>query len=60
MNLQSVRVDKPFQKAPQIASPVLIDLDRMKSALAAERFTMPQGLSREEMRQHIIASARGK
>ena len=40
--------------------PVRINLDRMKSALASETFVMPQGLSREEMRKHIIASARKK
>lgn len=38
--------------------PIRINIDRMKSALSAESFVMPQGLSREEMRKHIIASAR--
>ena len=44
----------------QKTAPIRINLDRMKSALSAESFVMPQGLSREEMRKHIIASARKK
>ena len=36
---------------------VKIDIERMKSALKAESFTMPKGLDREEMRQFIIACA---
>ena len=40
--------------------PIRINIDRMKSALSAESFVMPQGVSREEMRKHIIASARKK
>ena len=40
--------------------PIRTNIDRMKSALSAESFAMPQGLSREEMRKHIINSARKK
>jgi hypothetical protein len=42
------------------SAPVRIDVDRMNFALSAERFTLPQGLSVEEARKHIIASAGGK
>lgn len=42
------------------SKPVMIDSHRMDKALNTERFTMPQGLSREEMRQHILAAARKK
>jgi hypothetical protein len=42
------------------SAPVRIDAERMKSALSAERFTLPQGLSMEEARKHIIASAGGR
>lgn len=44
----------------QKTMPIRTNIDRMKSALSAETFVMPQGLSREEMRKHIIASARKK
>ena len=40
--------------------PVVIDSRRMDQALNAKRFIMPQGLSREEMRQHILDAARKK
>ena len=55
MNLSKSSFDRQEQPAP-----VRIDIDRMNSALSAERFTLPQGLSAEEIRKHIIAKARGK
>lgn len=39
---------------------VKIDIERMKSALDAESFTMPKGLDKEEMRQFIISCATRK
>lgn len=33
-------------------------LDRMKSALSAESFVMPQGLSREEKRKFILEAGK--
>ena len=38
--------------------PVQINLDRMKSALSAESFVMPQGLSREEKRKFILEAGK--
>lgn len=35
-----------------------IDRKRMDDALASESFDVPQGLSVEEIRQHIIATAK--
>ena len=34
--------------------PIRTNIDRMKDALSAESFAMPQGLSREEMRKLTI------
>lgn len=47
-----------IQKIQSVEVPVRYDIKRMDAALAAERFTMLQGLSREEKCQHIIASAK--
>lgn len=33
---------------------VLIDIERMETALASETFHMPSGLTREETRQFIL------
>ena len=38
--------------------PVKINLDRMKSALSAETFVMPQGLFREEKRKFIMEAGK--
>lgn len=35
-------------------------IERMTKAMATPRFTMPHGLSIEEMRQHILDCANGK
>ena len=37
--------------------PLRIDVDRMRGALSSKRFELPQGLSVEDIRLHIIASA---
>lgn len=58
MNVMSFKTTDGAKKAQ--SAPVRIDSDRMKSALAAERFTLPQGLSMEEARAHIIAAAGGR
>jgi hypothetical protein len=39
-------------------APIRINLDRMKSALSAETFVMPQGLSREEKRKLILEAGK--
>jgi hypothetical protein len=44
------------KKEKSMSAPVLIDIERMKSALSADRFTMPKGLSREEKRKFILAA----
>ena len=55
MNLMGFMVTtKPIQKT----APVKINLDRMKSALSAETFVMPQGLSREEKRKFIMEAGK--
>ena len=46
------------QKPNQKTAPVRINLDRMKSALSAESFVMPQGLSREEKRRFILEAGK--
>ena len=46
------------QKPNQKTAPVRINLDRMKSALSAETFVMPQGLSREEKRKFILEAGK--
>ncbi|WP_245809066.1 hypothetical protein [Acinetobacter populi] len=48
------------QKKTTESAPVKISISRMQKALAAERFRMPEGLSREEKRQHILNAAKGK
>jgi hypothetical protein len=58
MNVMSFKTTDSVKKAQ--SAPVRIDAERMKSALSAERFTLPQGLSMEEARKHIIASAGGR
>lgn len=58
MNVMSFKTTDSVKKTQ--SAPVRIDVDRMKSALSAERFTLPQGLSMEEARKHIIASAGGR
>ena len=40
------------------SAPVLIDIPRMEKALASKRYLMPQGLSRDEMIQHILNTAK--
>lgn len=35
-------------------------IERMTEAMAAPRFTMPDGLSEEEVHQHILDCANGK
>ena len=42
----------------QKTAPIRINLDRMKSALSAETFVMPQGLSREEKRKFILEAGK--
>jgi hypothetical protein len=42
----------------QKTAPIKINLDRMKSALSAESFVMPQGLSREEKRKFIMEAGK--
>jgi len=42
----------------QKTAPIKINLDRMKSALSAESFVMPQGLSREEKRRFILEAGK--
>ena len=55
MNVMSLMVSTtPIQKT----APVKINLDRMKSALSAESFVMPQGLSREEKRKLIMEAGK--
>lgn len=39
-------------------APIKINIDRMKSALSAESFVMPQGLSREEKRKFILEAGK--
>lgn len=39
-------------------APIRINIDRMKSALSAESFVMPQGLSREEKRKFILEAGK--
>ena len=46
------------QASNQKTVPVRINLDRMKSALSAESFVMPQGLSREEKRKFILEAGK--
>jgi hypothetical protein len=40
--------------------PVHIDRERMERALAGPRFTLPTGLTTEEMMQYITDCAEGK
>lgn len=42
----------------QKTAPIKINLDRMKSALSAESFVMPQGLSRAEKRRFILEAGK--
>jgi len=42
----------------QKTAPIKINLDRMKSALSAESFVMPEGLSREEKRKFIMEAGK--
>lgn len=44
----------------KITIPIRTNINRMKVALSTESFAMPHGLSREEMRKHIIDSAMEK
>jgi hypothetical protein len=37
--------------------PVIIDIERMQHALAQPFYTLPEGLSREEIRQFILDKA---
>ena len=46
------------QKPNQKTAPVRINLDRMKSALSAEAFVMPKGLTREEKRRLILEAGK--
>lgn len=39
--------------------PVYIDIERMNRALAGPRWRIPQGLTPEEIRQHITDAANG-
>ena len=55
MNVMSL-VITPTQNQKTV--PVRINLDRMKSALSAESFVMPQGLSREEKRKFILEAGK--
>ena len=55
MNVMSL-VITPTQNQKTV--PVRINLDRMKSALSAESFVMPQGLSREEKRKFIMEAGK--
>lgn len=58
MNVMSLVIST--NSTEQKTMPIRTNIDRMKSALSAESFVMPQGLTREEMRKNIIASARKK
>jgi hypothetical protein len=40
--------------------PVYFDRERMERALAGPRWTLPQGLTREQRRQYILDCADGK
>lgn len=35
-----------------------LDIERLKKAIDSKTYTMPQGLSQEEMREHILKCAR--
>ena len=48
------------RQAKKESHPVVIDIPRMKQALASKRYLMPEGLSREQMSQYILAAAREK
>jgi hypothetical protein len=52
--MRSIITTTPIQKT----APIRINLDRMKSALSAESFVMPQGLSREEKRKFILEAGK--
>ena len=55
MNVMSLVVT---QTQYQKTVPVRINLDRMKSALSAEAFVMPKGLTREEKRRLILEAGK--
>lgn len=38
--------------------PVIIDIERMQKALSLPAYVMPEGLSREEIRQFILDKAK--
>lgn len=40
-------------------NPYEIDFDRLREAMDTDRFTMPSGLTKEQMRQHILDCANG-
>jgi hypothetical protein len=56
MSLMHFLKTDTVKKEKSMSAPVLIDIERMKSALSADRFTMPKGLSREEKRKFILAA----
>ena len=46
------------RQAKKESHPVVIDIPRMKKALAAERFLAPEGLSREGIQQFILEAGK--
>lgn len=55
-----VRPDARGAGAPEDDLPVRLDIERIKRSLAAPRHTIPPGLTPEEIRQFILAAARGQ
>lgn len=43
---------------PSVDAPILFDMERMEKALNGPTFTVPPGLSREQIRQYIIDTAK--
>jgi len=56
------REASPSREQPRHVGGALFRIDkvRMDAALASKSFDVPQGLSVEEIRQHIIASAQSQ
>lgn len=44
----------PNSSTPPLYAPVFFDMERMEKALQGPTFTVPPGLTREQVRQHML------